>query len=137
MVGKSSQKYLVNARVPQGTIVATTFFPLDLSDNIICNITMYANDTTLSTKFDQASDLLQQLELASELESDLRDTVDQGRRWHVDVIAGKSQLVLVEQSNNHCTVDVKMDGCVLEEKSLFNIQELTFSSELDRGFFKK
>ena len=76
MVGKSSQKYLVNARVPQGTIVATTFFPLDLSDNIICNITMYANDTTLSTKFDQASDLLQQLELASELESDLRDTVD-------------------------------------------------------------
>ena len=75
MVGKSSQKYLVNARVPQGTIVATTFFPLDLSDNI-CNITMYANDTTLSTKFDQASDLLQQLELASELESDLQDTVD-------------------------------------------------------------
>ena len=37
---------------------------------------MYTNDTTLSTKFDQASDLLQQLELASELESDLRDTVD-------------------------------------------------------------
>ena len=77
MVGKSSQKYLIyNARVPQGTIVATTFFPLDRSDNIICNITMYTNDTTLSTKFDQASDLLQQLELASELESDLRDTVD-------------------------------------------------------------
>ena len=33
-----------------------------------------ANDATLYSKYDQASDLWQQLELASELESDLRDT---------------------------------------------------------------
>ena len=33
-------------------------------------------DTTLYSKCDQASDLWQQLELASELESALRDTVD-------------------------------------------------------------
>ena len=38
----------------------------------------------LSTlKCDQASDL-QQLQLVSELESDLRDTVDWGRKWLVD-----------------------------------------------------
>ena len=37
----------------------------------------------------QASDLWQQLELASELESDLRDTVDWGRKWLVDFDAGK------------------------------------------------
>ena len=35
---------------------------------------VYADDTTLYSKCDQASDLWQQLELASELESDLRDT---------------------------------------------------------------
>ena len=42
----------------------------------------YADDTTLYSKFDQASDLGQQLALSSsELESDLRDTV---LRWLVD-----------------------------------------------------
>ena len=37
----------------------------------------------LYSKCDQASDLWQQLELASELESDLGDTVDWGRKWLV------------------------------------------------------
>ena len=32
-------------------------------------------------------------ELASELEFDLQDTVDQGRKWLVDFNTGKSQLV--------------------------------------------
>ena len=41
-------------------------------DNVICNIVFYADDTTLHSKCDQASDLWEQLELASELESDLR-----------------------------------------------------------------
>ena len=48
----------------------------DLSDDVNCNIGIYAEDTTLYSKCDQASDLWQQFELASELESDLRDTVD-------------------------------------------------------------
>ena len=33
--------------------------------------------------------LWQQVELASELESDLRDTVDWGKKWLVDFNAGK------------------------------------------------
>ena len=44
----------------------------------------------LSIKCDQASDLWQQLELASEHESDLQDTVNWGRRWIVDFSAGKT-----------------------------------------------
>ena len=81
--GKSSQEYPVNAGVPQGSILGPTFFPLyanDLPDDIICNIAIYADDTTLYYNFNQASDLWQQLELASELESDLQDTVDWGRK---------------------------------------------------------
>ena len=76
---KSSQEYLVNAGVPQGSILGPTIFLLyinDLSDDVICDIAIYADDTTLYSNCDQASDLWQQLELASELESDLRDTVD-------------------------------------------------------------
>ena len=41
----------------------------------------------------QASDLWHQLELASELESDLQDTKDWGRKWLVGFNAGKTQLV--------------------------------------------
>ena len=37
----------------------------------LCNIAIYADDTTLCSKCDQASDLWQQLELAFEFESDL------------------------------------------------------------------
>ena len=41
-------------------------------------------------KCDQASDLWQQLELASEHESDLRDIMDWGKKWLVDFNTGKT-----------------------------------------------
>ena len=80
---------------------------------------------------DQASDLWQQLELASGLEPDLQDTVDWGRKWLVDFNVGKTQLVSFDQSNKTGAIDVKMDGSVLEERSSFKMLELTFSSKLD------
>ena len=47
----------------------------ELLDDIICDIAIYPDDTSLCSKCDQVSDLWQLLEL-SEFESDLRDTVD-------------------------------------------------------------
>ena len=81
--GKSSQEYPVNAGVTQGSILGPTLFLLyinDLPDDVICDIAIYVDDTTLYPKCDWASDLWQQLELAFELESDLRDTVDWGKK---------------------------------------------------------
>ena len=64
----------------------------------------------LSTQTVIKSDLWQQLELASEFESDLQDTVEWSKKWFVDFNAVKTQLVLFEQSNNTGVIDVKMDG---------------------------
>ena len=134
--GKSSQEYPVNAAVPQGSILVPTLFLLyinDLPDNVICDIAIYADDTTLYSKCDQASDLWQQLELAFEFESDLRDTVDWYRKWLVGFNARKTQLVLFDWSNNIGAIDVKMDGSVPEEEPSFKMLRLYFSSELDLG----
>ena len=67
---KSSQECPVNAGVPQGSILGPTLFLLyidNLTDDVICDIAIYADDTTVYSTCDQASDLWQQLELASEL----------------------------------------------------------------------
>ena len=44
----------------------------DFPDDVICNIAINADDTTHYSKCDQVSDLRQQLELVSELESGLK-----------------------------------------------------------------
>ena len=135
--GKSSQEYSVNAGIPQGSILCPTLFLLyinDLPDDVICDIAIYADDTTLYSKCAQASDPWQLLELISKLESDLRKTVDWGKKWVVDFNAGKTQLVLFDRSNNNgCSIDVRMDVSVLEEKSSFKMLGLNFSSKLDWG----
>ena len=68
--GKSLQEYPGTVGVPQGSIL----------DDVVFDIAINADYTTLYSKCDQAFDMWQQLELAFELEFDLRDTVDWGRK---------------------------------------------------------
>ena len=75
--GKSSKEYSLSAGVPQGFILGRTLFLLYINDlpDVICDNAVYVDDTNLYSKCNQASDLWQQLELASDLESAPLDTV--------------------------------------------------------------
>ena len=119
---KSSQEYPVKAWVPQVSILGgPTLFLLyinDLPHDIICNTATYADETTLQSTCDQASDPWQQPELTSELGSDLWNTVDWGWKRLVDFKAGNTQLVSLDWSNNNTgAIHVKMDGSVYSRKN--------------------
>ena len=43
------------------------------------------------------------------------ETLDWGKKWLVDFIAGETQLVSLDQSNENGSIDVKMDGTPLEK----------------------
>ena len=61
--GNSSQEHPFNTGVPLGSILGPTLFLLyinDLPDNVICDIAIHANNTTLYSKCDQISDLWKQ-----------------------------------------------------------------------------
>ena len=61
--------------------------------------------------------------------------MDCSKKWLVDFNAGKTQLFLFDWSNNVGSIDVKIDGSVLEKKSSFKMLWLTFSSKLDLGSY--
>ena len=58
-----------------------------------------------------------------------------GKKWVADFNAGKTQLVSFDQSNKNGSIDVKMGGSVLEEKSSFKMLGLTLFSILDWGSY--
>ena len=64
------------------------------------------------------------------------ETLDWGRKWLVDFLnAGKTLLVLFDQSKNTGTIDLKMDVSIFVEKSSFKMLGLIFSSKLDWGSY--
>ena len=101
----------------------------DLPDDVFCNIAIYADDTSIYFICDQASNLWQQLQLASEFESNFADW---SNKWLVDFNAGKNELVLFDQSYTSGAIDAKMNGPVLDEES-FDMLRLSSFFTLDWG----
>ena len=113
--GKWSPEFAINAGIPQGSIFGPTLFLLfinDLPDIVRLKIAIYADETTLYCSCDKASDMWKQVELFSDLESDLRGTVEWGNIWLVSFNARKTQLVSFDWLSNSGVIDIKMDKTV-------------------------
>ena len=101
---------------------------------MMLSVILLCDDTTLHSKCDQASNLMQQLELASNLNL-IYETLKWGSQWLFDINAEKTQLVSFHLSYNIGAVDVKMYGFFREENLSFKILIQTFFSKLDRGSY--
>ena len=110
--GKSSQEYPVNAGVPQAFALGGTLCLLyinDVTSNVIFNITIYANDTNLYSKWSASDSICIQLEL-NLFQLELEYTVDWARNDVLISVLKKTQLVPFDWLNNCSAIDLKMNG---------------------------
>ena len=78
--GKLSQGGGWNPLTNYRSILGPTYLLPSINGlNVICNITINADDANFYSKCEQVSDLWQKLELAYELEFDLQNTIDWNR----------------------------------------------------------
>ena len=103
--GKSSSDFAVNAGVPQGSILGPTLFLLfinDLRDDIISRIGIYADDTTLYSCLDEPTGNREFdcVEMAANLQYDLKTVVEWGEKWLVPFDSKKTHLVSFTQQRD-------------------------------------
>ena len=118
---KSSQEYPINAGVPQGFNLSPTLFLIYIIYLMLSIISLLKLMKLFST-----------LNVIRHL---IWDTADWDRKWLVNSNAGKTQLVSFDRPNKICTIDVKVDGSVLVEKSSFKMMGWPFFSKLDWGCY--
>ena len=85
--GQSSSSYSINAGVPQGSVLGPTLFLIfinDLPDNILSKLAIYTDDTTVYSCLGKTNDVFGKVEMAAELEVDLRTVVEWGDKMTSD-----------------------------------------------------
>ena len=93
--GQSSIDYSINSGVPQGSIIGPILFLIfinDLPDNILSQLAIYADDTTIYSCLGKTNDHFDKVELAADLEVDLRTFTEWVEKWLVSFNASKTKV---------------------------------------------
>lgn len=132
--GQKSQTRLVNAGVPQGSVIGPTLFLLyinDLPDNIVSKLVMYADDTTLFNSLDKPRDQLQKQQMRETLNRDLQTVHEWGQQWLVSFNSSKTKSMRHTRSRDAShQVGLQMCGTVLDEQESISLLGLTVCRDL-------
>ena len=130
--GQTSVDYPINSGVPQGSILGPILFLIfinDLPDNILSQLAIYADDTTIYSCLGKTNDHFDKVELAAEVEVDLRTVAEWGEKWLVSFNATKTKLLSINRFKDPFLPPVMMNGVKLPENCNFRLLGMTFSND--------
>jgi len=129
--GCSSKTYKINAGVPQGSILGPLLFLIfinDLPDEILSKLVIYADDTTLYSSLERSKEIeWDRLELAADLEYDLRTITEWGDQWLVSFNSAKTKLLSINKFKHPNLPPISMGGKALPENSEVRLLGLILS----------
>ena len=102
----------------------------DLPEEALSRIGIYADDSTVYSSI-TGSDQFEKVEMAAELEYDLRGIVEWGNRWLVTFNATKTKLLSFNHHRDPSLVPVKMNDIELPENTSFRLLGLIFTPTMD------
>ena len=79
----------------------------DLPDDIFCKLGLFADDTTLYSSVGRSAGDFEKVELAGDLEADLRCITEWGNRWLVTFNSTKTKLLSINRRIHPFLPDVK------------------------------
>ena len=123
----------MNSGVPQGSILGPILFLIfinDLPDDLLSDVAIYADDTSLYSCLDRKSELFSRVEQADELEYDLGNITEWGDNWLVKFNPKKTKLLSINRYKNPTVVPITLSGSELSESANLSLLSLTFSSDL-------
>lgn len=127
MDGEFSDWGSTNAGVPQGSILGPLLFLIfinDVTESITSSVSLFADDTSLSTSFTSGADAQNTLQL------DLQTIIEWGKRWAVTFNPIKTISVLFSHKDVKSTFPLEFGDVTVEDSPSHKHLGLTLTSKL-------
>ena len=101
----------INAGVHQGSVLGPTLFLIfinDLPEGLFSRVGIFANDTTIYSCLGKSLTLFEKVELAADLESDLRMATEWGDSWLVTFNSSKTKLLSINRHRSPNLPEINM-----------------------------
>ena len=128
--GQSSPTCTVNSGVPQGSVLGPTLFLVyinDLPDNVLSQLAMYADDSTLYC-VSPNSLYTSRSEVAASLDRDLEKVLRWGNDWLITFNDKKTKLLSLSRSRDDAFPSIHMGPSTLPEVSDLRLLGLDIST---------